>query len=94
MTAPSTANDEAGSRSSSSGVRHRRGLSSGPTPEPLWISTAQASIQLGISRKTLFRLKQQGILKQERHWARKNPGRRCSDLLWHIQRCQLTLGRI
>ncbi|MFO8237323.1 MAG: hypothetical protein R6U00_03525 [Prochlorococcaceae cyanobacterium] len=43
---------------------------------------------------TLFRLKQQGILKPERHWARKNPGRRCSDLLWHIQRCQLTLGRI
>jgi hypothetical protein len=69
-------------------------LSSGPTPEPLWIPTAQASIQLGISRKTLFRLKAQGILKPERHWARKNPGRRCSDLLWHIQRCQLALGRI
>jgi hypothetical protein len=74
--------------------RDRRGLSSGPTPEPLWLTTAQASIQLGISRKTLFRLKAQGILKPERHWARKNPGRRCSDLLWHIQRCQLTLGRI
>jgi hypothetical protein len=43
---------------------------------------------------TLSRLKQQGILKPERHWARKNPGRRCSDLLWHIHRCQLTLGRI
>jgi hypothetical protein len=63
------------------------------TPEPLWVPTAQASLLLGISRKTLFRLKKEGILKPERHWARKNPSRRCSDLLWHIQRCQLALGR-
>ena len=62
-------------------------------PEPLWIPTAQASALLGISSKTLFRLKKQGILKPERHWARKNPARRSSDLLWHIQRCQLALGR-
>lgn len=62
-------------------------------PLQLWIPTAQASVMLGISRKTLFRLKQQGILKPERHWARKNPARRSSDLLWHIQRCQLALGR-
>lgn len=62
-------------------------------PEPLWIPTAQASVLLGISSKTLFRLKKQGILKPERHWARKNPARRSSDLLWHIQRCQLALGR-
>lgn len=93
MTAPPPKPESHGSASLSTG-RHRRGLSSGPTPEPLWLTTAQASIQLGISRKTLFRLKQQGILKPERHWARKNPGRRCSDLLWHIHRCQLTLGRI
>lgn len=91
MTAPPP---EPESRASVSTGRHRRGLSNGPTPEPLWLTTAQASIQLGISRKTLFRLKAQGILKPERHWARKNPGRRCSDLLWHIHRCQLTLGRI
>lgn len=62
-------------------------------PEPLWIPTAEASVLLGISSKTLFRLKKQGILKSERHWARKNPARRSSDLLWHIQRCQLALGR-
>lgn len=62
-------------------------------PEPLWIPTAQASVLLGISSKTLFRLKKLGILKQERHWARKNPARRSSDLLWHIQRCQMALGR-
>jgi hypothetical protein len=93
MTAPPPEPESRGSASASTG-RHRRGLSSGPTPEPLWLTTAQASIQLGISRKTLFRLKAQGILKPERHWARKNPGRRCSDLLWHIHRCQLTLGRI
>lgn len=93
MTALPPEPESRGSVSPSTG-RHRRGLSSGHTPEPLWLTTAQASIQLGISRKTLFRLKQQGILKPERHWARKNPGRRCSDLLWHIHRCQLTLGRI
>ncbi|MFM8661892.1 MAG: hypothetical protein ACKOCI_11245 [Cyanobium sp.] len=59
----------------------------------LWLPTAEASLQLGISRKTLFRLKKQGVLKQEHQWSRKNPTRRCSDLLWHLQRCQLALGR-
>ena len=75
-----------------SGQQHK-GSNGRSTPEALWIPTAQASLLLGISRKTLFRLKNQGILKPERHWARKNPSRRCSDLLWHIQRCQLALGR-
>jgi len=69
------------------------GVGGRPEPALLWIPTAQASIQLGISRKTLFRLKKQGILKQQHHWSRKNPASRCSDLLWHIQRCQLALGR-
>lgn len=60
----------------------------------LWIPTTQASLRLGISTKTLFRLKRQGVLKRERHWTRKNPAAARSDLLWHIQRCELTLGRI
>ena len=64
------------------------------TPVQLWIPTTQASLRLGISTKTLFRLKQQGVLKRERHWTRKNPASPRSDLLWHIQRCELALGRI
>jgi hypothetical protein len=73
----------------------RRGSRSSPrSPACLWISTGEASAHLGISRKTLFRLKKAGILKQQRHWARKNPASPCSDLLWHVQRCEMALGRI
>ncbi len=74
--------------------RQQRSAVSRPEVQLLWLPTAEASLQLGISRKTLFRLKKQGVLKQEHHWSRKNPTRRCSDLLWHLQRCQLALGRI
>jgi|694.fasta_scaffold114927_2 hypothetical protein len=74
--------------------RQQRNAGSRPEVPLLWIPTAEASVRLGISRKTLFRLKKQGVLKQEHHWSRKNPTRRCSDLLWHLQRCQLALGRI
>lgn len=73
--------------------RQHRSAGSRPEVQLLWLPTAEASLQLGISRKTLFRLKKQGVLKQEHHWSRKNPTRRCSDLLWHLQRCQLALGR-
>jgi hypothetical protein len=73
--------------------RQQRSAGSRPEVQLLWLPTAEASLQLGISRKTLFRLKKQGVLKQEHHWSRKNPTRRCSDLLWHLQRCQLALGR-
>jgi hypothetical protein len=66
----------------------------GDGPERLWIPTAEASVHLGISRKTLFRLKKQGTLKAERHWSRKNPAAPSSDLLWHIQRCAIALGRV
>ena len=64
------------------------------SPACLWITTGEASAHLGISRKTLFRLKKRGILKQQRHWARKNPASPSSDLLWHVQRCEMALGRL
>lgn len=76
-------------------VTTRRGMENVPrSPACLWISTGEASAHLGISRKTLFRLKKRGILKQQRHWARKNLASRCSDLLWHVQRCEMALGRL
>jgi hypothetical protein len=68
--------------------------SSPRSPACLWITTGEASAHLGISRKTLFRLKKRGILKQQRHWARKNPASPSSDLLWHVQRCEMALGRL
>lgn len=73
---------------------NKRGRSVPRSPACLWISTGEASAHLGISRKTLFRLKKRGILKQQRHWARKNPTSPSSDLLWHVQRCEMALGRI
>lgn len=83
---------EPGSPSTATSRRGRR--SSPRSPACLWISTGEASAHLGISRKTLFRLKKGGILKQQRHWARKNPASPSSDLLWHVQRCEMALGRL
>ena len=88
----STASDQRPQHRSRS--RQQRSAGSRAEEPVMWIPTAEASVLLGISRKTLFRLKKQGVLKQEHHWSRKNPTRRCSDLLWHLQRCQLALGRI
>lgn len=60
----------------------------------LWISTHLASQRLGISSKTLFRLRQRGLLKAGHHWVRKNPAAPSSDLLWQIRRCEIALGRL
>lgn len=62
--------------------------------ERLWVTTSQASDLLGISSKTLFRLRQSGLLKAGHHWVRKNPAAQSSDLLWQIQRCEIALGRL
>jgi hypothetical protein len=80
--------------SPSKATPQRRGRNSPRSPACLWFSTGEASAHLGISRKTLFRLKKRGILKQQRHWARKNPASPSSDLLWHVQRCEMALGRL
>ena len=83
---------ESGSLSMTTSHKGRR--SSPRSPACLWISTGEASAHLGISRKTLFRLKKREILKQQRHWARKNPASPSSDLLWQVQRCEMALGRL
>jgi hypothetical protein len=62
--------------------------------DPLWLPTEEVCRRLTISRTTLFQLRRQGLLKDGRHLVPKNPTARRSHLLWHLQRCQLALGRI
>ena len=61
--------------------------------ETIWLNTAQLCRQLAISRSTLFAIRQAGLLKQGRHVVAKNPTSGRSHLLWHLQRCELALGR-
>jgi DNA-binding CsgD family transcriptional regulator len=58
-----------------------------------WISTAEICQQLAISRSTLFSIREAGLLKNGRHVVAKNPASTRSHLLWHLQRCELALGR-
>lgn len=75
--------------------RHpHRGAETASVSQGLWVSTNQASDALGISSKTLFRMRQSGLLKAGHHWVRKNPTAQSSDLLWQIQRCEIALGRL
>ncbi|MEA5424001.1 hypothetical protein [Synechococcus sp. CCY9202] len=63
-------------------------------PADLWLTTDQLCTELAISRSTLFLIRRQGLLKDGRHLVPKNPTASRSHLLWHLQRCQLALGRI
>jgi hypothetical protein len=62
-----------------------------PTP---WRTTEELCQELGISRSTLFALRKSGLLKPGRHLVLKNPACSRSRLLWHLQRCELALGRL
>ena len=62
-----------------------------PTP---WRTTEELCQELAISRSTLFALRKSGLLKPGRHLVPKNPTCRRSRLLWHLQRCELALGRL
>jgi hypothetical protein len=59
----------------------------------MWLETSNAIRHLQISRQTLWRLRQQRILREGHHWTRKTPGCPRSDLLWHLPRCDLALRR-
>ena len=61
--------------------------------DPIWLTTDALCRRLAISRSTLFEIRRQGLLKDGRHVVPKNPGCRRSRLLWHLQRCELALGR-
>lgn len=59
-----------------------------------WLTTDELCQQLAISRSTLFALRRSGLLKDGRHLVPKNPSSSRSHLLWHLQRCELALGRM
>ena len=61
--------------------------------DPIWLTTDALCRRLAISRSTLFEIRRQGLLKDGRHVVPKNPGCQRSRLLWHVQRCELALGR-
>ena len=63
------------------------------TPTP-WRTTEEICHELAISRSTLFALRKSGLLKEGRHLVPKNPTTSRSHLLWHLQRCELALGRL
>jgi len=63
------------------------------TPTP-WLTTDELCRELAISRSTLFALRKSGLLKEGRHLVQKNPTTSRSHLLWHLQRCELALGRL
>ena len=62
--------------------------------EHLWLTTPELCTHLAISRSTLFAIRRSGLFKDGRHLVTKNPTASRSHLLWHLQRCELALGRI
>ena len=60
----------------------------------LWVTTKEMAEHLSMSEKTLYRMKSAGVLKSRRHWTRINPAAPKSPMVWHIQRCEIALGRV
>ncbi|NDC16116.1 MAG: hypothetical protein EBZ76_13385 [Synechococcaceae bacterium WB9_2_170] len=60
----------------------------------LWVETRAIVRHLSISRTTLDRLRQEGVLVERRHYIKKNPLAARGVFLWHRQRCDLALHRI
>jgi len=61
--------------------------------DPLWLPTEVICRRLAISRSTLFAIRRTGLLRDGHHVVPKNPRSRRSHQLWHLQRCELALGR-
>jgi hypothetical protein len=60
----------------------------------LWVDTKAILRHLSISRATLDRLRQEGVLVEKRHYIKKNPMAMRGVFLWNRQRCDLALDRI
>ena len=66
-----------------------------PTTHPyLWVDTKAILEYLSMSRTTLDRLRQEGVLVEKRHFIKKNPTAARGVFLWNVQRCDLALDRI
>ena len=59
----------------------------------VWASTSECCATLGVSRSSLRRWRQSGLLREGQHWVRMNPCCPRSDQLWSIERCALQLNR-
>ena len=60
----------------------------------LWVDTRGILQHLCISRTTLDRLRQEGVLVERRHYVKKNPTSSRGVFLWNTQRCDLALDRV
>ena len=78
--------------------RDRLGLYSGCeaslSSPSLWVDTKAILHHLSISRTTLDRLRQEGVLVEKWHYIKKNPTAMRGVFLWNRQRCDLALDRI
>lgn len=63
-------------------------------PPSLWFGTPEMAAHLGISAKTLLRLRARGYLKEGQHWTKKNPEALSPIYQWHWQRCEMRLNRM
>ena len=59
-----------------------------------WVDTKAILEHLSMSRATLDRLRQEGVLVEKRHFIKKNPTAARGVFLWNVQRCDLALDRI
>ena len=58
-----------------------------------WLSTPELCTRLGVSRSSLRRWSQSGVLREGQHWVRMNPCCPRSDQLWQPERCDEQLNR-
>lgn len=66
-----------------------------PSMNPyLWVDTKAILEHLSMSRATLDRLHQEGVLVEKRHFIKKNPTASRGVFLWNVQCCDLALNRI
>ncbi len=60
----------------------------------LWVDTKAILCHLSISRATLDRLRQEGVLEGKQYYIKKYPTAMRSVFLWNRQRCDLALDRL
>jgi len=56
-----------------------------------WVSQKTASDYLGISERTLYKMRQQKVLTEGNCWRRKNPTNPNSHVLYNLEDCEQRL---
>ena len=62
------------------------------TPDRDWVPTRELTEELGVSERTLRRLKVSGYLKPGHHYRKVNPQAPRSRHVWHRHRVAIRLG--